>query len=126
MVGSLLDRSPWDVPPIGPTRELKPSRMQTMSMSRGSFVKPPEPAIAGVVLCGGASSRMGTPKGLLELEGQPLVVRVAERIAVVAHPVYLASGTPGRLGDLGLHEVEDVRGGAGPLGGLIAGLEASP
>jgi len=69
---------------------------------------------------------MGTPKALIEFEGQPLVVRVAERIAAVAHPVYLATGTPGRLGDLGLHEVEDVREGAGPLGGLIAGLEASP
>src|SRR5438270_831670 len=106
MDGSPLDRSAWDVPPIRPTRVLRPSRRQKMSTSRGSFVKPPDPAIAGVVLCGGASSRMGTPKALIEFEGQPLVVRVAERIAVVVHPVYLATGTPGRLA-LNLNSPED-------------------
>ena len=69
---------------------------------------------------------MGTPKALIEVEGRPLALRVAERVSLVAHPVFLATGTPGRYGDLGLPELEDARPGAGPLAALAAGLEASP
>ena len=82
--------------------------------------------LAGLVLCGGGSRRMGTDKALLLVDGQPLVLRVAELLSSVADPVLLASGKPGRLGDLGLAEVEDAIPGAGPLAGLVAGLEASP
>lgn len=69
---------------------------------------------------------MGADKALLEVEGAPLVVRVAERLSRVAHPVILAPGVPGRLGSLGYPEVADAVPGSGPLAGLVAGLEASP
>jgi molybdopterin-guanine dinucleotide biosynthesis protein A len=82
--------------------------------------------LAGLVLCGGRSGRMGVEKALIPFEGEPLVLRVARRVAVTAAPVLLASGTPGRLGDLGYAEVEDAAAGAGPLAGLVAGLAASP
>ncbi|MBI5693358.1 MAG: nucleotidyltransferase family protein [Verrucomicrobia bacterium] len=39
-----------------------------------------------VILAGGASTRMGSPKQLLEFQGQPLIVRVAE--AALAAPVW--------------------------------------
>jgi molybdopterin-guanine dinucleotide biosynthesis protein A len=84
------------------------------------------PAMAGLVLCGGMSRRMGTEKALLDFEGEVLVVRVARRIGTVASPVVLAPGTRGRLGDLGYMEVDDAVEGTGPLGGLVAGLAASP
>jgi nicotine blue oxidoreductase len=35
-------------------------------------------SLAGVVLAGGRSARMGTPKGLLDFRGQPFVVRILE------------------------------------------------
>jgi len=38
----------------------------------------------------------------------------------------LATGRPGRLGPLGYAEVADEVPGSGPLGGLTAGLAASP
>jgi len=82
--------------------------------------------LAGLVLCGGGGRRMGTDKALILVDGQPLVLRVAELLSSVADPVLLAPGTPGRLGDLGLAEVADAIPGAGPLAGLVAGLEASP
>jgi molybdopterin-guanine dinucleotide biosynthesis protein A len=82
--------------------------------------------MAGVILCGGESRRMGSPKALLELDGEPLVLRAARRLASVADPVLIAPGTPGRFGDLGHAEVEDVRAGTGPIGGLVAALDASP
>ena len=82
--------------------------------------------MAGLVLCGGASRRMGAEKALLDLEGEPMVVRVARRVGGVAWPVLLAPGRRGRLGDLGYPEVDDEVDGSGPLGGLVAGLAASP
>jgi molybdenum cofactor guanylyltransferase len=85
--------------------------------------------LAGLVLCGGRSSRMGTDKALVLFDGVPLLTRVAGRLAEVADPVLLASGTPGRFGSLGplpYREVPDEGPGSGPLAGLVAGLAASP
>jgi molybdopterin-guanine dinucleotide biosynthesis protein A len=70
---------------------------------------------------------MGRDKALVEIDGQPMVVRAATRLATVAEPVLLAPGIPGRVGPLGYEEVGDPDGpGRGPLAGLVAGLEASP
>jgi molybdopterin-guanine dinucleotide biosynthesis protein A len=71
---------------------------------------------------------MGRDKALLDVAGQPLVLRVAERIGRACHPVLLAPGRRGRLGDLGhgFAEVADAVPDVGPLGGLVAALEASP
>jgi molybdopterin-guanine dinucleotide biosynthesis protein A len=82
--------------------------------------------LAGLVLAGGRSNRMGREKALVDFQGQPLVLRVADRMARAADPVLLATGTPGRLGPVGYPEVADVAAERGPLGGLVAGLEASP
>jgi molybdopterin-guanine dinucleotide biosynthesis protein A len=83
-------------------------------------------AVAGLVLCGGGGRRMGADKATILVGGRPLVRVVAERLATFAEPVFLAPGVPGRLGALGYPEVADVVPDAGPLGGLAAGLEASP
>jgi molybdopterin-guanine dinucleotide biosynthesis protein A len=82
--------------------------------------------LAGLVLCGGTSARMGRDKSFIQVAGEPLVVRVASRISAVADPVMLAPGRAGRLSDLGYPEVADEPPGVGPLGGLIGGLAASP
>ncbi|HET9442499.1 MAG TPA: molybdenum cofactor guanylyltransferase [Acidimicrobiales bacterium] len=84
--------------------------------------------MAGLVLCGGASSRMGADKAMLDVGGEPLRHRVVRRLAAVCHPVLVAPGTPGRLGPLPWPEVADASGapGGGPLAGMVAGLRASP
>jgi molybdopterin-guanine dinucleotide biosynthesis protein A len=83
--------------------------------------------LAGLVLCGGAGRRMGGNKALLEFEGEPLVLRVARRLAGAADPVFLASGVPGgRFAAFGYEEVADQIPNGGPLSGLVAGLAASP
>jgi molybdopterin-guanine dinucleotide biosynthesis protein A len=69
---------------------------------------------------------MGSDKALLDVGGEPLVLRVVRRLAEAAAPVLLAPGTPGRFGDLGMPEVADTSPGCGPLGGIVAGLEAAP
>ncbi len=82
------------------------------------------PAMAGLVLCGGASTRMGSDKARLLLDGRLLVDRLVARLATVAAPVWLAPGTTGRLGSRGVPEVGDAVPGSGPLGGIVAGLRA--
>jgi molybdopterin-guanine dinucleotide biosynthesis protein A len=77
-------------------------------------------------LCGGASSRMGRDKALIEIDGKPLVRLVADRVAACADPVLLASGGAPRFGSLPYEEIPDAVSGAGPISGLVAALSASP
>jgi molybdopterin-guanine dinucleotide biosynthesis protein A len=80
-------------------------------------------ALTGLLLAGGHSSRMGADKALLEFEGEPLARRVARALAVVCDEVLVASGDGRRLDWLKLEQVPDVLEEAGPLAGMVAGLE---
>jgi molybdopterin-guanine dinucleotide biosynthesis protein A len=84
-----------------------------------------ERRLSGVVLAGGASRRMGRDKALIDFEGEPLAVRVARRLAEACDDVVVASGDGRRLAWLGLPQVADVVPGAGPLAGIVAGLESA-
>ena len=77
----------------------------------------------GAVLCGGASTRMGRDKALVELGGEPLVARVAGVLRTAgAHHVRCVGGDETRLRALGLDVVADEEAGSGPLGGIITAL----
>lgn len=89
----------------------------------------PSPAagVEGVVLCGGESRRMGADKAALRpawLGGATLLERALAALDPVASPVRLACGSAPRYAELGRPLLLDVRAGAGPLGGLVAALEA--
>lgn len=80
----------------------------------------------GVILAGGQSRRMGGgDKGRLEINGQTLLSRVMERLAPqVAQMVLNANGDAARFDDLGLPVIGDsITGFAGPLAGVLAGLD---
>jgi len=82
-----------------------------------------------VVLAGGASTRLGSPKHLLELEGEPLVRRVVRRLTgaksiVVSTSEKTHDEVAGVLSGLGVEVVVDSAVGTGPLGGLASGLAA--
>jgi molybdopterin-guanine dinucleotide biosynthesis protein A len=82
--------------------------------------------IAGVILAGGLSRRMGGgDKTLCPLGGRPLLAHVVERVKPqVAVLALNANGDPGRFSAFGLPIVADaVPGFAGPLAGVLAGLE---
>ena len=82
--------------------------------------------VAGVILAGGRSSRMGmTDKALLPLAGKPLLAHVIARLAPqVADIVVSANGDLSRFAPFGLPVVADsVAGYPGPLAGVLAGLE---
>lgn len=82
---------------------------------------------AGIVLAGGRSSRMGTPKAALEWHGSTLLRRVTGIVArVVDGPVVVVRAPGQELPPLapGVEIAEDEREGQGPLQGLAAGLAA--
>lgn len=79
--------------------------------------------MTGAVLCGGASRRMGEPKALVEIDGQPLAGRVAAALAAAgATQVVLVGGEPAWAERLGLALVPDRWPGAGPLGGIVTAV----
>ncbi len=82
---------------------------------------------AAIVLAGGRSSRMGSPKASLDWHGSTLLRRVTGIVArSVAGPVVVVSA-PGQESpalDRAVEIVADGREGRGPVRGLAAGLAA--
>jgi len=67
---------------------------------------------------------MGSPKGLLEIDGQPLVSRAYCLLAPLCSTVTVV-GTPERFRHLGLVVIADERPDIGPLGGILTALSSS-
>jgi molybdopterin-guanine dinucleotide biosynthesis protein A len=85
-------------------------------------------AVAGVVLAGGRSTRMGTSKAALEWHGSTLVRRVAGIVARSVNGPMFVVAAPGQcLPTLPpeIAVVADPREGRGPLQGLAVGLAAA-
>ena len=79
----------------------------------------------GVVLAGGSSTRMGSDKAFIEVDGAPMVARAAAALtAAGAAAVLVVGGDGARLGELGLLAVPDRQPGEGPLAGVITALGA--
>ena len=82
---------------------------------------------AGVVLAGGQSSRMGTPKAALEWHGSTLLRRTVQIVArATSGPVVVVRARGQDLPELpeGILVADDPRSGKGPLQGIAAGLTA--
>jgi len=80
----------------------------------------------GVILAGGLATRMGGgDKGLLILDGQTLLSRVIDRLQPqVAGLAINANGDAARFDGFGLPVLADsIDGFAGPLAGVLAGLD---
>lgn len=82
--------------------------------------------IVGVILAGGQSTRMGGgDKSLLDLGGKPLLTHVIERLAPQVESLAInANGDATRFDMFELPVVADsIDGFAGPLAGVLAGLD---
>lgn len=75
----------------------------------------------GVLLAGGASTRMGTDKADVEVAGRPMAAWVLDALRSVCDRVVVAGRPDGLLGIAGLSDPVPER--RGPLAGLVAALE---
>ncbi len=82
--------------------------------------------LGGIVLCGGQSKRMGTPKAWLPFGDERMLQRVVRLLGEVAAPIVVVAApdqeTPPLPDDIEI--VRDEEQGRGPLQGLAAGLAA--
>jgi molybdopterin-guanine dinucleotide biosynthesis protein A len=85
----------------------------------------PNGPITALILCGGAGTRVrGADKPLLELDGRPLVEHVLARIAPqVATVLISANRNEARYARYGAVVSDGLPGFAGPLVGVLAGLQ---
>ena len=84
--------------------------------------------IAGIVLCGGRSTRMGTSKALLPFGGETMLQRIVRLLGTVASPLVVVAAAGQPLPDLptSVTVTHDEQDGRRPLEGLRAGRTALP
>ncbi len=78
--------------------------------------------VAGFVLVGGRSTRMGRDKARLPVESHLLVEDVAAKVSCIAQSVALV-GDSRLYRDLGIECLDDIRPGCGPLAGIHTALQ---
>lgn len=81
--------------------------------------------ITGLILAGGASSRMGRPKALLPFGPERLIERQVRLLRPLCQELLIVTNDPDSFAFLGLPLVGDRAPGQGPLAGLEAGLAAA-
>ncbi|QDV27608.1 molybdenum cofactor guanylyltransferase [Aureliella helgolandensis] len=74
------------------------------------------------VLAGGKSSRFGTDKALVAIDGTPQLLRLQQQLLQAGHTVAFVSDRANRYAQLGIESLEDVESEAGPMSGLAAAL----
>lgn len=78
-------------------------------------------AIHGYVLAGGASSRFGTDKALVELQGKPMLVRTCELLSTVCKRIAIVAPVE-KFKNSQCETIADRWPGEGPLGGILTAL----
>ena len=79
---------------------------------------------AGIVLCGGNSTRMGVSKAILPFGPELMLNRVVRLLGKVVDQIIVVAAPGQQLPQLadGIEVIRDQREGRGPLEGLAAGL----
>lgn len=80
----------------------------------------------GVLVAGGRASRLGgLPKGLLQLDGEPLAARTLRLFASLFPATLVIANAPGPYQALGAAVLPDLVAGKGAPGGVHAALRAA-
>ncbi len=88
----------------------------------------PPLALSAAVLAGGASTRMGIAKGLLEVQGRPLISRVTDVLSSISDDVLCVTCEPEHYRfEAGRLRFTPDEGGdpRGPLSGIVGALAAA-
>jgi molybdopterin-guanine dinucleotide biosynthesis protein A len=94
-----------------------------MANSDTHQIKTPISEVTGVILAGGKSSRYGTNKAFVEINGTRLIDRVATVMRAIFKRVILVTNCPREYSYLYLPAHQDLIQGLGPIGGIYTGLE---
>ena len=81
--------------------------------------------VTAIILAGGRSSRMGSPKALLPFDGEPLIVHLVRRLAPMFGEVIIVAAPDQALPKLPATVVSDEVAYQGPVGGISYGLRAA-
>lgn len=80
-------------------------------------------SLAGALLAGGPSSRMGRTKGVIEVGGRRMIDRVIDAATGAGcDPLIVVGGDAAELAPLDVQLVPDRIPGAGPAGGVLTAL----
>lgn len=84
-----------------------------------------ENRVGGIVLCGGRSHRMGTPKEWLEVDGENMLLRTVRVLSAVVSPVVVVARCGQSLPALPKQVIlsYDERDEEGPAMGILCGLK---
>lgn len=74
-----------------------------------------------IILAGGSSSRMGEDKGLMLIDGQPMIQYIINVVKGVVENIIIVSNN-NEYEQFGYPVIEDEIKGKGPLGGIYTGL----
>ncbi len=81
--------------------------------------------LAGIILAGGQSRRMGRDKAMLDYGNGPAVLHLARQLEAFCAEVFVVSAQHGAADFNGIRVVADESRDMGPLMGILSGLEAS-
>ncbi len=81
--------------------------------------------VTAAILAGGSSSRMGTNKALLEVDGAPIITRTYQTLARLFHEVIIVTNSPEEYAFLPCRTVPDIYPGFGSIAGLHSALAHS-
>lgn len=80
--------------------------------------------VTGYILAGGKSSRMGTDKGLMLLDGKPLIEHIIEQLKPAVGNLVIVSNNPAYAA-FGYELITDLVKDIGPAGGIYSALTHS-
>lgn len=78
-----------------------------------------------IVLAGGKSSRMGEDKGMLPINGKPLIAHIVEQLQDSFDEIIIGANDPEKYRFLNLPVIPDLEKDRGPLMGIYSCLKAS-
>lgn len=81
--------------------------------------------VTGFILAGGASSRMGSNKALLEIAGAPIITRIYRILANLFHEVIIVTNSPSDYDFLPCRKVPDIYSDYGSIAGLHSAVTHS-
>jgi molybdenum cofactor guanylyltransferase len=78
-----------------------------------------------IIMAGGTSSRMGRDKGMLPIDGRPMIEHISNKLRTHFKQLLISANEMEKYSFLGIDVVPDKTPGRGPLMGVASALEAS-